>query len=63
MDAYGAAAVYAALGMKDEAFAELEKEMTARRETVIYLKVDPQMDPLRSDPRFAHLLRRLGFES
>lgn len=61
MDAYGAAMVYGALSMKDEAFAELEKEMVARRETVVFLKVDPQMDPLRSDPRFAELLRRLGF--
>ncbi len=58
---YGLAQAYGALGMKDEAFAELEKEMQARRETVIYLKVDPQMDPLRSDARYDALLQRLGF--
>ncbi len=61
-DGYSVAMVYAAIGMKDEAFAWLEKEMQARRETVIFLKVDPAADPLRSDPRFAGLMRRLGFE-
>ena len=60
---YGIAMVYAALGMKDEAFTWLEKDMKTRVETVIWLKVDPQADPLRSDPRFVVLLRRLGFAS
>ncbi len=60
---YSIAMVYGALGMNDEAFAWLEKDMKARTETVVWLKVDPQMDPLRSDPRYDALLRRLGFAS
>ena len=49
--------------MKDEAFAWLEKDIDLRKETVVFLKVDPQLDPLRSDPRFAVLLERLGLGS
>ncbi len=60
-DPYSIAMIYGALGMRDEAFAWLEKDMQARRESVIWLKVDPDADPLRSDPRFRGLLRRLGF--
>jgi tetratricopeptide (TPR) repeat protein len=62
-DNYELAVVYGALGMKDEAFDRLGRELDLRRETMVYLAVDPQMDPLRSDPRFATLLARLGLGS
>jgi len=52
--------LYGQLGMNDEAFAWLERDMRARLESVIWLKVDPRADPLRSDPRFGVLLKRLG---
>ncbi len=58
---YDRAAVHAALGKTDEAFAALEDGYHARAEWMGYLKVDPQMDTLRSDPRYATLLRRLNF--
>jgi len=58
---YDRAAVRAALGQTDEAFAALEDGYQARAEWMGYLKVDPQMDMLRSDPRYAALLRRLNF--
>ena len=58
---YDRAAVHAALGQTDEAFAALEEGYQSRAEWMGYLKVDPQMDTLRSDPRFATFLKRLNF--
>ncbi len=57
---YDRAAVHAALRQTDEAFAALEEGYQARAEWMGYLKVDPQMDTLRSDPRYATFLRRLN---
>jgi DNA-binding winged helix-turn-helix (wHTH) protein/TolB-like protein/Flp pilus assembly protein TadD len=54
------AIVYASLGEKDQAFAWLEKAYEDRSGSLILLKVWPLMDPLRSDPRFADLVRRVG---
>ncbi len=54
--------VNAALGDKDEAFAWLEKAVREREGSVYRLKVEPLIDPLRSDPRFTELLRRIGLE-
>lgn len=47
------------LGEKDAAFAALEKAF-ASREEVVDSRVDPELDNLRSDPRFANLQRRIG---
>ena len=58
---YDRAAVHAALGQTDQAFAALEEGHRSRAEWMAYLKVDPQMDPLRSDPRYAAFLKRLNF--
>jgi serine/threonine-protein kinase len=57
---YWIAIVHAALGEKDAAFAELEKASQAHDWFFQRLKVDPFMDPLRDDPRFKDLVRRLG---
>jgi tetratricopeptide (TPR) repeat protein len=54
------AAIYARLGGKDQAFAWLEKGFQRRSFGMTFLKVDPKFDGLRSDPRFADLLRRIG---
>jgi len=54
------ATFYAALGEKDKAFAELNKSYENRENIMSQLKVDPRLDPLRSDPRFADLVRRVG---
>jgi TolB-like protein/Tfp pilus assembly protein PilF len=58
---YEIALVYAGLGKKDEAFAWLEKSFDARDKGLTYLKIDPCLDPLRSDSRFHDLVRRVGF--
>jgi TolB-like protein/Tfp pilus assembly protein PilF len=57
---YFVAIDYAALGDKEKAFAELEKAYQARDWFLPRLKTDPFMDPLRDDPRFADLLKRIG---
>jgi tetratricopeptide (TPR) repeat protein len=59
--AYLAALIYAGLGDKDRAFAELEKAYETRDEFLVYLKIDPRLEPLRADPRFGSLAQRLGF--
>jgi tetratricopeptide (TPR) repeat protein len=58
---YTTAAIYARLGDKDQAFAWLEKAYAARKLSMIWLKVSPSWDSLRSDPRFQDLLRRMNF--
>ena len=60
---YEIALVYAGLGDRDEAFAWLEKAYEAHDKGLTYLKMDPCMDPLRSDPRFQSLLHRVGLSS
>jgi TolB-like protein len=59
---YNVARICARLGVKDEAFAWLEKAYEERSEHLTMLKVDPLLDSLRPDPRFANLVRRVGLE-
>lgn len=56
----GVAIDYAKLGDKDKAFAVLEVAYKERA-SLMFLKVDPGFDSLRSDSRFNDLLRRVGF--
>jgi tetratricopeptide (TPR) repeat protein len=57
---YEIALVYTGLGKKQEAFKWLEESYNAHDVGLVYLKVDPCLDPLRSDPRFDDLVRRVG---
>jgi len=57
------AAVYAALGDNDEAFRILEKAIEQRNAHLVYLKEDPPLESLHSDPRWAMLLHRMKFPS
>jgi tetratricopeptide (TPR) repeat protein len=59
---YRLAAVYLALGDKDQAIEWLRKDYEERGNWMNQLKVDPVMDPLRSDPRFKKLMRRMRFK-
>ena len=52
------AMIYAALGDKDQAMSWLEKGYEERFNPGVLLR--PGFDPLRSDPRFQYLLRRIG---
>jgi serine/threonine-protein kinase len=58
--AYGFAVVCAGLGEKDQAFQWLEKSYQDREPRITRIKVDPLLDNLHSDPRFADLVRRVG---
>lgn len=60
---YYPAMIYAGLGQKDPAFQWLEKAFEERSSSLAFLAVDPMMDSLRSDPRFADLARRVGVNS
>jgi TolB-like protein/DNA-binding winged helix-turn-helix (wHTH) protein/Flp pilus assembly protein TadD len=52
--------VYIGLGDREQAFVWLEKAYQERSNYLAFLKVFPIIDPLRSDPRFADLVRRVG---
>lgn len=56
---YNIAEIKAGLGWNDQAFKWLEKAYEQRDGAMVWLKVEPALDSLRSDPRFRHLLRRM----
>jgi tetratricopeptide (TPR) repeat protein len=60
VSSYHIALIYARLGEKDRAFEWLENAYKERSDMLVYLKVDPRLDSLRSDPRFDELVRRVG---
>jgi hypothetical protein len=60
VDFYLVAAIYAGLADKDEAFRLLEKGYEEHSASMAYLAVDPLWYGMRSDPRHADLLRRMG---
>ena len=53
-------AIYIGLGQKDQAFDWLQKAYDDRASGLLYLKVDPEFDSVRSDARFGDLMRRVG---
>jgi hypothetical protein len=57
---YWLAMIYMALGDKNQAFKLLDRCYEERSFWLGWLKTDPALDPLRSDPRYADLLRRTG---
>jgi len=57
---YFLAAIYAALGDKDKAFAELEESFSEKDFFLGRIAIDPAMDPLRDDPRFKSLMKRMN---
>ena len=57
---YEIALVYTGMGKKQEAFKWLEEAYKAHDVGLIYLRIDPCLDPLRADPRFDDLVRRVG---
>jgi TolB-like protein/DNA-binding winged helix-turn-helix (wHTH) protein/Tfp pilus assembly protein PilF len=62
VDPYAVALVYAGLEQNDEAFAWLQKASQQHSPLFTFLEVEPMLDPLRIDPRFQELLRRVGLK-
>jgi TolB-like protein/Tfp pilus assembly protein PilF len=58
--AYDLAAIYAALGEKEQAYQSLDKAISQRSPALVQLQVDPAFAPMRSESRFQVLLRRTG---
>ncbi len=62
VSAWGIAALHASLGDADEAFRWLEHAIDEGASGVIFLRVHPRLDPIRKDPRYTLLLRRLKLD-
>ena len=63
VSSYDIAEVYVGLGDRDKAFEWLQKAYEERSRGLVFLGVEPRLDPLRSDSRFQDLLRRVGLPS
>lgn len=57
---YELALIYIGLGQNDQAFESLERAFRERSDQLIYMAVDPRVDSVRADGRFAGLVRRVG---
>ncbi len=55
------ALIHAALGEKEKAFSLLDKAVAERSTFLVYSQWEPRLDPLRSDPRFKQILKRIGY--
>jgi TolB-like protein/DNA-binding winged helix-turn-helix (wHTH) protein len=53
---------YSGTGQKERAIELLQKAFSEHSNAVVQIKVDPMYDPIRDDPRFKDLLRRIGLE-
>ena len=51
---------YVGAGDRDAALTWLEKAYAERAQALTFLKIDPLFDPVRTEPRFAALLARIG---
>ena len=56
------AGIYAQLGEKEQALAWLERAYEARSDLLVFIKVDPTWDTVRSDARFQNILGRIGLQ-
>lgn len=61
LPAFSIAMVYAGLHDKEQTIIWLEKGCQEHNEDMVYLKIEPVLDPIRSDLRFQDLIRRVGF--
>jgi len=57
---YAVSLIYIALNDKDSAFQSLGQAFQERDENFVHLRVDPRLDPIRSDARFHQLLKQIN---
>ncbi|HTL97817.1 MAG TPA: tetratricopeptide repeat protein, partial [Holophagaceae bacterium] len=57
---YGRALIHLALGERELALDRLERAVEARCELLVYLGIDPRLDPIRAEPRFHGMLAKVG---
>jgi hypothetical protein len=60
LGAYEIALIYTGLREHTKAFAWLEKAIENHETGLLFVKVEPLLEPLRADPRFDQLLLRVG---
>ena len=60
VSAWGIAALHASLGDVDDAYRWLEVAIAEGATGLVFLRVHPRLDPIRSDPRFVPLVERVG---
>jgi hypothetical protein len=60
LDSYGIAESYARLGERNQAFQWLEKGYQERSHNMAFIKTEPMLDGLHTDPRYQVFLRRMG---
>ncbi len=63
VSAWGLAALHASLGDVEEAFRWLDTAVEERATGLVFLRVHPRLDPIRHDPRYRALARRLGLDA
>ena len=54
------ATIYAKLGEPDKAIAHLQRAFAQHSGDMIFINVEPSFDPIREDPRFQEIVRRVG---
>ena len=59
--AFGVALVHAGRGRIDEALRWLDRDFDERSHWLVWLRLDPRWESLRSDPRFAELISRMRY--
>ncbi|NUM64935.1 protein kinase [candidate division KSB1 bacterium] len=61
-DAFAVALAYTGLGDYNKAFEWLDRAYQERATDLVLLNIEPALDPIRSDPRYAELCRKMGLE-
>ncbi len=61
MHPYETARLFVLLGKKNEALSMLQKGFTVREGAMVYLKCDSVFDPIRSDPGFQAIVKKMNF--